>query len=221
MRSDQKYTTVGALNSLASVLADEGNLTSATKLSEEARSIARSMASKPREASILLTLASLAVENGKAADAETLVRDALDRYLKEQNPTAQAGAYNALAQTCLAEMKIREARDAVEHALALRSPSVQTRLSLAITAARVQESTSPADAIAHLRSTVDEATKRGYLRLAFEARLRLSEIEIRAGQLEVGRAHLESLKSEAGKKGFALVARKAQAALEAQQREPR
>ena len=65
-----------------------------------------------------------------------------------------------------------------------------------------------------LQATVDEATTSGYLRLAFEARLPLAEIEIRSGARDGGRAHLASLKKEAAEKGFGLIARKARAAVE-------
>ena len=211
---DQKTTTVSALNALASVLVDEGDLTAATTLCEQALSISRSMGSIPLEAGTFLTLATLAIEKGQAGEAERFARDALDRYLKEQNPNAQAAAYDRLAQSYLAGKKTSDARDAVEHASALPGQTVLTRLSIAITAARADESRSRTDAMKQLQATVDEATTSGYLRLAFEARLPLAEIEIRSGASDAGRAHLASLKKEAAEKGFGLIARKARAAVE-------
>jgi hypothetical protein len=193
---------------------DEGDLSAAAKQCEEALSIARSMGSVAVEAGTFQTLAMLAVEKGQAAEAERFARDALDRYLKEQNPNSQAAAYDQLAQAYLAAKKTPEARDAIEHASKLTGQTVLTRLSIAITAARADESRSRADAIKQLQATVDEATKSGYFRLAFEARLPLAEIEIRSGERGAGRAHLASLKKQAGEKGFALIARKARAALE-------
>lgn len=212
---DEKLATVGALTRLASVLRDEGNLTASTELCEEAMSISRSMgAATAREAGIYLTLARLAVEKGEVIDAERFARSALEHYLKEPTPGAQAAAYDILAQSYLAARKIPEARDAVDHALARPNLSVSTRLSIATTAARAHESRSQADAIRQLQSTIDEATKTGYLRLAFEARLPLAEIEVRSGEREIGRAHLASLEHDASQKGFGLIARKARAALE-------
>ena len=81
--------------------------------------------------------------------------------------------------------------------------------------ARVDESRSRTDAIAQLRSIVDEAAASGYLKLAFESRLPLAEMEVRAGQREAGRAHLARLKTDAAARGFSLIARKAQAGLDA------
>jgi len=212
---DQKYTAVSALAMLADVVADEGDLTAATKLCEEALPISRSISVKAREAATLSTLARLAVEKRQTADAETFAREALDRALTEQSPEAQASAYDMLAQAYLSEGKIREARDAVEHALALPNRTFLTKLANRITAARVDESRSRADAIVRLRSIVEEATASGYLRLAFEARVTLGEIEIRAGQREMGQAHLASLEADAAARGFALIARRARTALDA------
>ena len=100
---------------------------------------------------------------------------------------------------------------------ALAQPALEyaTRLSLAVTAARVHESTSRADAVKQLQSTITEATNRGYLKVALEARLSLAEMEVRSGQLAMGRAHLASVDKEAAARGFGLLARKARASLAA------
>jgi hypothetical protein len=95
------------------------------------------------------------------------------------------------------------------------------KLSSRITATVVDESQSRTDAIRRLRSLVEEATARGNLFLAFEARLPLAEIEIRAGQREIGRSHLASLEKDAAARGFGLIARKARAALDASSRAER
>jgi hypothetical protein len=125
-----------------------------------------------------------------------------------------ASAYEVLARAYLAGKKIPEARDAIERALAVPNQPFVSQLDNRLTAALVDESRSRTDAIVRLRSIVEEATSSGYLNLAFDARLPLAEMEIRAGQREAGRAHLASLKTDAAARGFALIARKAQAALD-------
>lgn len=65
-----------------------------------------------------------------------------------------------------------------------------------------------------MQSTLAEASKRGYLGLAFEARLSLAEMQTRSGQVAIGRAQLARLEKEAAERGFRLIARKARAALE-------
>ena len=211
---DQKYTTVRALASLAEVVADEGDLTTATKLCEEALPMSRGLSVKARDAATLFALARLAIEKAQPADAERFAREMLDRTLREQDPDVQATAHDILAQAYLAGKKIPEARDAIGRALALKNQTFVTKLENRTTAARVDESRSRTDAIVRLRSIVEEATASGYLRQAFEARLPLAEIEIRAGQRAAGRAHLSGLETDAAARGFALIARKAQAAVD-------
>jgi tetratricopeptide (TPR) repeat protein len=213
--TDQKYTLINALDDLASVVMDEGDLATATKLSQESREIARSIGSETREANAISTLAVLALEKGHVADAEQLAATALDRYLKEQNTTGQASAYDLLARVRLAGMKIPEARDAIEHAQAVPNQNFRVKLAIAMAAARMQETRSRADALGQLQSVIDEAARSGNLRLAFNARLWRGAMEMRGGDKETGRAHLASLKSEAAARGFGLVARNAQAAINA------
>jgi serine/threonine protein kinase/tetratricopeptide (TPR) repeat protein/TolB-like protein len=212
---DQKYTTAGALNTLADVVADEGDVATAIKLCEEALPISRSLSVKGRESTTLAILARLALEQSRTADAVAFARDAVDRSLGGQVPTSQADAYDRLAEAYLAADQIQGARDAVARALALPNQAFVMKLSNGLTAAIVDESRSRTDAIARLRSIAEDATASGYLKVAYEARLPLGEIEIRAGQREAGRAHLVRLKGDAAARGFVLIAHKAQAALDA------
>ena len=71
------------------------------------------------------------------------------------------------------------------------------------------------DAIERLRSIAAGAAQKGDVKLNFEARLRMGEIEIRAGDRETGRARLISLRNEATQKAFGRIARLARATLEA------
>jgi tetratricopeptide (TPR) repeat protein/TolB-like protein len=210
---DQKYSTASLLNNLAIVLADESELDSAIKVCEEALSVSRSIRSDGQVARTLVTLAYLSLENGRVADAETQAREAVERYLQIQNPDSQAGAYELLAQSYLASGKLAEARAAVEQAVDVPRTTVRTRLAVATTAARVQESQSRAAAIQRLQVTLDESIRRGYRRQAFEARLHVGQMEIRAGKQDAGRARLTKLAAEAGERGFARLAQKADAAL--------
>ena len=66
--------------------------------------------------------------------------------------------------------------------------------------------------IAALQSTIAEATKTGYLKLALEARLRLGEMEMRSSARTPARARLAGVEAEARRKGFVRLAGKAQAA---------
>ena len=80
---------------------------------------------------------------------------------------------------------------------------------------------SRADAIKQLQSAIDEATRSGNVRLAFNARLWRGAMEMRAGDRGAGRTHLASLKTEAAARGFGLIARNAQAAIDRSDRTER
>ncbi|MGH9801830.1 MAG: tetratricopeptide repeat protein, partial [Blastocatellia bacterium] len=64
-------------------------------------------------------------------------------------------------------------------------------------------------AIAIRREMGDQSNLAGFVSCQFEARLALGEIEIQAGQVAAGRAHLTALAAEARTKGFGLIARRA------------
>src|SRR6185295_9082681 len=116
-----------------------------------ALSIARAVGSKARESSALANLARLAIERGQAAEAESKARESLAFTLTQQSATARAYAYERLARACLAGKKIAEARDAIAQASALAAqPDV--KLAAALTAARVDEFKSRADAIRRLQA---------------------------------------------------------------------
>jgi eukaryotic-like serine/threonine-protein kinase len=211
---EQKHTLAGNLGKLATILVAEGDLAGAQKLCEEALVISRSIGSKGRESSVLLTLAMLAIENGRPSDAEKLAREVLDQSLKAPIAEFQSTADDLLAQSYLAQRRIAEARRAVEQSSTVRGVSLPDTLSLAITAARVQEQSSPADAAKQFQSSLDEATRGGYVALALEIRLRFAELEVRSGEQRLARMHLADIHKEAKERGFGLIARKSQAALD-------
>ena len=133
-------------------------------------------------------------------------------YQAERDPISEKAAYHVLSQVYLEGGKLAEARRAFDTANGPRAQIV-VRLQYAITAARLRAADAPAEAAAALRAVVDEATKTGYLRLAYEARLHLAQAERQANQPDAARAGLERLRKDASAKGFRLIARKATAAL--------
>jgi hypothetical protein len=58
-----------------------------------------------------------------------------------------------------------------------------------------------------------DASRHGYAGFEFESRLNLGELELRSGKANAGRARLQQLQTDARNKGFLLIARKANAAL--------
>ena len=160
---------------------EEGNLPGASKLCDESLSMSDTISSSGPENRTRLMLSRLAIERGQPAEAEKLAREVLDRYLREQDPAAQAVAYEALARPIWRSRGFREARDAVEHSLALVGQNVLTRLSVVTTQARAHDPRARPEAIEQLQAAIDEAQRAGLVRLALEARLALADVEIRSG----------------------------------------
>jgi tetratricopeptide (TPR) repeat protein len=206
---NEKLTMVSAMNGLAQVLIDEDDLNAAARMCDEARTIGRGMANI-REGVTLNALSRLAIVKGRHAEGERYARDALDRFVKEDNASLVEGdAHESLALAYLEMGKTAEAQEAAARARELRSRDFPLDFSLRTTVARAHEAVSRPEALKQLRDIVDETTRRGYLRLAFEARLALAQMELRAGNVDAGRARLSTLQREAGAKGFALIARQA------------
>ena len=67
--------------------------------------------------------------------------------------------------------------------------------------------------IRELRQRIPEAQTAGYVNAVLQARLALGELLLAAGEAEAGRAALLEVRKEAQARGFALLARRADAAL--------
>ena len=95
-----------------------------------------------------------------------------------------------------------------------KSQNLLVRLSVAVTAARVDAALRKRDAArTSLEATLSEATKTGLRVTEFEARLALGELEMAGSNPAAGRARLAALEKEAADRSFGLISRKAAAAM--------
>jgi tetratricopeptide (TPR) repeat protein len=212
---DQKFTTMRALIILALLEVDEGDLPGAAAHCQEALALSRAAGSKMRDAGARLTCLRVVIEQGQFEEAARTAQSLAEFYVTEGRPNATSLVYLLSSQAYLGAENLAEARrafDRVDRVEATRY-SIATRWRYATTAARIRAADAPAEAVAALRAVVDEATKSGYLSLAYETRLHLAQAERRANQPDAARAGLERLKKDASGKGFRLVARRATAAL--------
>jgi tetratricopeptide (TPR) repeat protein len=155
------------------------------------------------------------MEEGRLAEAEAQAKQAAQEYTAENASVNEASALGVLAESLLRDGKMLEAQNTVDRAtlLAEKSDDRQTRMGVAIVAARVRAAAGkPVEAMERLANVLAEARKLGYIRLQFESRLALGEIEMKSGKPAAARAHLATLQKEAEAKGYRLVARKAAAA---------
>jgi eukaryotic-like serine/threonine-protein kinase len=166
-------------------------------------------------------LADLALEEKHPEQAESLIRTAIGEFEKEKSDPALASAYTILSHALLMENKVEEARTSISAAVkySQTSSDPSLRFSAIIQRARVEAAGShreavPAVAFEELRSTIAAVKKLGYYNLETEARLALGELQLKSNS-PAGRLTLTELAEEAQGRGFALIARRAQAALAA------
>src|SRR6185295_5229090 len=168
------------------------------------------------------SLGSLAIEEGRPAEGEAAVREALGEFEKEQDVVDLVDGYVDLSRALLLLGKPGEARAAILQAATLARPNPDPALKYPVTIqdARVlsaatdapvapavgQDATSQARK--QLQSVIAGARRLGYFSLACEARLALGELDLQSGS-SLGRAELEALAQETHARGLELISRKA------------
>jgi len=168
------------------------------------------------------SLAELSIEEGHPEQAEPVLRLAIAEFEKEKADPDTTSAYTVLSRTLRMEGKLGEARKAITHAAELgrTSPDPAVKLPIAIEKARIEiagaghgsaANTALAGARQQLRYVLATAKRLGYYNLECEARLALSELELRANPA-LGRSLLTPLADDAHHRGLELMARKAIAA---------
>ena len=201
------------------LLLDEADFSGARKMYEQALAIRNSAGDQLTIAETQLGLAELSLEEGHSpAEQEALMHHAIEVFRKQKADDDEIEAWCILARAMLAQDKAAGASDAIEHARTLvgKSQNPEVRWRTAIAAARLYaagkdnaHSGFGMAAQKELNAVVPKSRELGYRGIELDARLALAEIEVKAGQSAVGRAHLAAIESEAKAKGFQLVARKA------------
>jgi eukaryotic-like serine/threonine-protein kinase len=214
---------------LSEILRAEGDLNAARQKQEEALTIRNQLGEKHNAAISRLSLAVLAIEDQKPAEAETIATETAEEFQKEKSVTDEAGAREVEARSLLAQGKISEAQAAIDRASALSrgSPNLPLRFDISATSARVKEArkgTNPSMFVSlkkDLESAVSVARKCGYREYAYKLELALGEIELDWGDSTQGRARLEALARNAEDTGFGLIASHAAATLIDQPNRPK
>jgi tetratricopeptide (TPR) repeat protein len=201
-----------ALNGLANVMSKQGHTTAARKMQEESLTIRTELGEKGNISQSLLDLASLDIDEGHYIEAEMRARKAIDEYRSERASDAEARARAVCARSLLAQDQPQEARRTIDRALYLASKSQDrgVRFSVGITSARVCAALcKTAEARAKLTAVLAEAKRHGFVGHLLDARLALSEIDMRSANSTAGRARLAAIEEDAAAKEFLLIARAA------------
>lgn len=182
---------------------------------DDALTLRNELGEKENADATRVALAGLAIEQGHADQAVASLREARENLRKAKNVDGEIAATCLLVQALLAQGKLADAQQELDSisALARRNQNIGTRLDFTIVRARVWAALGkPLPAKTTLDNALAEATKAGFLKYEFEARLALAEIEMKAGPGAEPRARLEKLETDAKARGFYLIAHKAAAA---------
>ena len=158
-----------------------------------------------------IALATIAIEEGKPAEAEALIRAAAPQFEQQTMATGASQSAALLARALLAQSKIGDAQVAAANALALaeHTSDRSTHLMASLAAAEVNARTGKEPAATKaLQSVLAESVRDGYKEFEFEALLDIGRLELRSSRAS-GRQRLEKLKEDASRKDFRLIAHKA------------
>jgi eukaryotic-like serine/threonine-protein kinase len=216
--ADFRYATE-AMVVLGEVLKAEGDLSGARRQFQDSLDTRVKLGDPGLIAQSRASLASLAIEEARAREAEAELRAVLPEFEKEKDVASMAAANVDLTRALLVQGKVGQARESLLAAKesSRSSPDPALTLPVAIQDARVTVAAACVDAgrpcdttgaRGQLQSVSAAAQRQGYLILECEARLALGEIELKSNPA-VGRSQLEVLAREAHERGFELISREA------------
>jgi eukaryotic-like serine/threonine-protein kinase len=203
------------LSGLGDVLTDRGNLSAARESYGEAIALRTQLGQKQTTLETQVALAMLSIEEGHPADVEASLRKWKDQFHQEKQADDELFASTALVQALLSERKLSDATAEIERAtpLAKNSQNIFVRLQFELVSARaVATSDHPESARAALQRILETARSHGFMGIELDARLAISEMDLKSGNVTAGRAALAALEKDANAAGFGLVAKKAAAA---------
>jgi tetratricopeptide (TPR) repeat protein/tRNA A-37 threonylcarbamoyl transferase component Bud32 len=213
--AENKIFSATALAGLGEALSWKGDLAGARRRHEEALAIRSQIGEERGAAESRMLLAALALDEGRAREAEAQLRDVPDAFKKVGSPDYEVWARALRARVLLEVGDVAAAQAEVGKARGLTAGVVppEVRFPLALAEGRVRAAAGDAvGAVKSLESTAEEARAGGLKPYELEARLAAAEVELRSGRAEAGRARLRAVESEARARGLALLTRKAAAA---------
>ncbi|MGB8537933.1 MAG: tetratricopeptide repeat protein [Acidobacteriaceae bacterium] len=212
---ESKSAVAYVLSGLGDVYRDRGDLAQSRKAYEEAITFRKQIGERQTVGQSEVQLARLAVEEGRAGEAETTLRQWKEQFQLEQQADDELLASVGLAEALLAQGKQAEAQREIEGAreLAGKCQNLVDRLQYDVASARVLLlSDHPERAKMRVDRALRDARVHGFVGIEFDAMLVTADLEKRSGHGGIAREQLASLERAARKKGFMLVARKAAAA---------
>jgi eukaryotic-like serine/threonine-protein kinase len=212
---ENKSAIAYVLMGLGDVYKDRGEIAQARKTYEGSLALRKQVGQRQTVGETQVALAILSIEDGRAADGETNLRQWKDQFHLERQADDELAASVGLSGALLAQGKQADAKKEIEGSkeLAAKSQNLLYRLQYELTFARVQlASDHPELSKPRLQQILRQARAHNFAGTELEAMLAAAELEKRSGHMANAREQLASLESTARGKGFILVARKAAAA---------
>jgi hypothetical protein len=198
------------------VLADRGDLAAAGKSYQESLALRKQMGEKQTVAETELALARLSIEEGHAADAETVIRKCKEQFHQDAQADDELAASTTLMEGLLVQGKSVEAAKEAQasQALAAKSTNQLNRLQFDLVSARVELALGHlAASRPQLQRTLETARAHHLLESELESQLSLAKLKMMLGQRVEAQADLVELEKVAHGKEFGLIANKAQSVL--------
>lgn len=209
---DDKRALAYILSGVGDVLFDRGDLTGAQQSYEDSLNLRKQLGDQQTVAESELSLARLAVEEGRASDAEMVIRKCKDQFHQDQQADDELSASTALIEGLLAQSKYQDAKAEVNQSASLAAKSVNLllRLQFDLASARTESALEGNESTRTvLERTLQDAKTHKLFGLQLQTRLALAELQARAGQFKSAQSELHALEQVAHDKGFEHIAVKA------------
>lgn len=199
-------TYAAALSILGDVLVARASLAEARKAYQEVLELFTKFNDQSNIAEARLSLAGLALAEGDGRGAESLARQAADEFQKEKALDREAASHEVLARALLAQAKQSDALAEINAAKKLATQDAAIRISIAITAARLNAPENAVEALKALKESFAEAARLKLTGALLE--VRLAEAELESDPTKAS-ANLQFVERDARKDGYLLIASKA------------
>ena len=202
------------LTGLGDVLMYRGDLAGARRRHEEALAMRTTMGEAKAIGESGLMLVRVALEEGRAREAEARSRELAGVFRKASAPEQEMMAHGLRARALLAVGDVPAAQAELRRSprRTARVIPPEVRYDYGLAEARVQAAAGDvAGATKGLEALAASAGPAGLKLYELEARLMIGETEMSSGRAEAGRARLQAVETEATSRGLALLAQRARA----------
>ena len=209
---EDKNATAYVLSGMGDVAFDRGDLALARRRYEEALALRNQAGEKQSAAESRVSLAKLAIEEGRAPDAEASARQCKQQFQQDLQKDDELVASLVILDALLAQGKQSEAEKEIEadQPLGKQSQNRFLRLQFELASGRVFLASDDPDAsLALFQRVAGDAHRYGFVGLEFASDLALAGFANRTKHGPQAQMELRALQKSATSKGFGLIAGKA------------